>query len=231
MSFKPGYKARILNGDFSLSAKLTDISLPVTIEMLESTTFADNGVKRFLAGLDHSTFSCEGFIDAETNTDAAAWTTAQPFTYAQEGLSIGSPVFLVNALKASFEPGTQVGGIASFSLSGETDGPTSFGVSLHDLGAETSDGSATSVDGGAQTTNGGVAHLHVSAFSGLSQAIVTVEDSANNSTWATIGTFATVSGTTSERLAITGTIRRYTRATVDVTGTGSVTYATALARH
>ena len=231
MVFQPGFRARILNGDFSLSAKLTDISLPVSVEMLDSTTFADNGAKRSIPGLDHSTFSCDGFVDAETNTDVAAWVDAQPFTYAREGLALGSPTILVNGLKSSYEPGTQVGGISSFSLSGETDGPASFGVSLHDLTAETATLNGTGVDGGAASTNGGVAHLHVTAYSGLTSATVVVADSADNVSFATIGSFTAATAATSQRLAITGTIRRYTRYTLTAVGTGSVTFACALARH
>lgn len=232
MAAKPGFKARIYNGDFSLAAKLSEVSTNLQIDMHEVTTFADDGDKRFIPGQDTSQLSCEGFVDAAVNTDSAAWTAAQPFSYCPQGSVIGSVAVLVNALKSSYEVGTQVAGVASFSIAGQTDGATSLGgVSLHDEGAETGDGSASSVDNAAQTTAGGVAHLHVTAYSGLTNAIVTVEDSANNSDWSVIGTFATVTAATSERLAIAGTIRRYTRCTVDVTGTGSVTYACFLARN
>lgn len=232
MTFKPGYRARILNGDFSLSAKLSQASGALDVEMLDVTTFADDGVKRFIPGLDGSTFSVEGFVDAAAATDNAAWTSTQPITYGTDGLAAGASVLMVNALRSSYEIGTQVGGVASFTFEGTTDGPTDFGASLHDLTAETADTNGTSVDGAAATTNGGVAHLHVTDFSGLTGAVVTIEDSATGSSgWATIGTFANATGATSERIAISGTVRRYTRAVVDVTGTGSVTFAVALARH
>lgn len=233
MTAKPGYKARIYNGDFSLAAKLSQVSANLQVEMPEVTTFADNGVKRFIPGLDTSDLACEGFVDAAVNTDTTAWTSAQPFTYCPQGSEVGAVAVMVNALKSSYEVGTQVAGVASFSIAGQTDGATSLGgVSLHDEAAETGDGSAAAVDGTAASAAGGVAHLHVTAFSGLTNAIIIIEDSATGSSgWATIGTFATVAGTTSERLTIAGTIRRYTRCTIDVTGSGSVTYACALARN
>jgi hypothetical protein len=60
---------------------------------------------------------------------------------------------------------------------------------------------------------------------------VTIEDSADGSTnWTTIGTFATVTGLTSERLVIAGTVRRYLRVVDNVTGTGTNTRSVALAR-
>ena len=57
-----------------------------------------------------------------------------------------------------------------------------------------------------------------------------VEDSADSSSWATIGTFTTLAATGSERLAIAGTVRRYTRVRWDVTGTGSITAQVSIAR-
>ena len=232
MAFQPGYKARVLNGDFSLSAKLSDASAALATEMLDVTVLTDAGVKRFIPGLDSSTVSLSGFTDAAVNTDTVAWTAAQPLTYGQTGLTLGSPVILANMLNSSYEVSTSLGGVASFTLSGTTDGPASPGVSLADLAAVTVDTNGTGVDlTTVSTTNGGVAHLHVTAFSGFTGAVVIVEDSANNSTWATIGTFATATTVTSERLPIAGTVRRYVRCSIDVTGSGSVTYSVAFARH
>lgn len=230
MAATPGYKTRIYNGDFDLSAKLADVSPTVEVAMLDVTTFSETA-HRFIAGQDSATFSCQGFVDAASDADTAAWTDVQPFTFCPTGSTIGYPAVLINALRSSYEIGSEVAGVNSFTINGQSDAQIGYGVSLHDLTAETSDGSATSVDNAAATTAGGFAHLHVTAFSGLTDAIVTVEDSANNSVWATIGTFATVTAATSERIAISGTIRRYTRATVDVTGTGSVTYACFLSRN
>lgn len=230
MTFKPTFKTRILNGDFSLSAKLANMSLPTVVDMLDPTTFADQA-RRVQPGLDTSTLACDGFIDADTATDSAAWTSAQPFTYGHEGIALGDPVTLVNALKSSYELGSPVAGLSSFSLAGQTDGRTDFGRSLHDLTAETATGQGTGYDQTVvSTTSGGIGHLHVTAFSGLTSVAVLIEDSANNSTWATIGTFTQVTATGSQRLEITGTVRRYVRASWTIVGTGSCTFAVAFAR-
>lgn len=83
--------------------------------------------------------------------------------------------------------------------------------SLHPMGAETAAGNGTALDGTAATTNGGAVHVHATAFTGTSITL-TVEDSADNSTFATIGTFTAITaGGTSERIEIAGTIRRYVR--------------------
>lgn len=225
-----GYKTRVLLGDFSLSPKLTEIALPHTVEMLDVTTFGDDGVKRFIPGLASSTASMSGFLDAAVLTDVNSWSSLDLLTFAPFGLTVGSQVNLVNTYRTNFETGAQVAGVAAFDVAAQVDGFTDFGVSLTNLTAYTSNTNGTSHDGGAATTNGGVAHLHVTAYSGLTNAVVTIQDSADNSTFATIGTFTTATGVTAQRLEIAGTIRRYTRAVVTVTGTGSVTLQASIAR-
>jgi hypothetical protein len=229
---KPGFRARVLNGDFSLSAKVHDANNAFVVEMLDVTTFADDGVKRFIAGLNTSTFSVEGYVDADVYTDSAAWTANQPFTYGPQGLALASPVTMVDGYRSSFEIGAPVAGVVGFSMAGQTDGPTNFGYSLHDLTAETATANGTGYDQTVvSTTAGGIGHLHVTAFSGLTNIIVTIQDSADNISFATIGTFTTVTGVTSQRLTIAGTVRRYVRASWTVTGTGSCTFSAAFARN
>lgn len=234
MTFIPGKKGRIILGDFSFSAYVTDVTPAFNVDMLDVTTMADDA-KRFIPGQNTSTMGLKGFLDPDGTSDAQYdqindWTGAEAVTYGPNGLSIGSELLMRSALQSNVTHTSNLSSPVSFSLEMQSTGQTDRGVSLHDLTAETADGSATSVDGGAQSTTGAVAHLHVTAFSGLSAAAIIVEDSANNSTFATIGTFTTVAGLTQERLEIAGTVRRYVRATIDVTGTGSITYQVGLAR-
>lgn len=99
---------------------------------------------------------------------------------------------------------------------------------LHTLSAA-SVGNGTSVDDTAQTTDGGVGHLHVTAFTGTN-ITVTIEDSANDSTWATLQAFTTATGVGSERIEPAGTVERYLR--VVVAGTFSAaTIAVTFARN
>lgn len=235
MAFTPGFRGRLLVGDFNLAAYTKSWSAPWTCAMLDTSVLTDDGAKTFIPGQDTGTLSVSGLYDAAVTTDISAWKTsgvAQAVSVAPSGFARGSELILANALDTEFTPSAAVDGLVQFTLNCQTDGMSDLnGVSLHDLTAVTADESGTGVDGGAASSNGAVAHLHVTAFSGFSGAVVTVEDSSNNSTWATIGTFSTVSGVTGERITIAGTVRRYTRYSVDVTGTGSITFAVALARH
>lgn len=231
MSFVPSTKSRLLLGDFHLAAYTTDISLTSTTDMLDSTVLTDTA-KQFMPGQDTSTLTLSGHHDVAQFTDAASFKTAEtPFTYAPSGLAVSSEVALVSLIDAGMETSAPVAGMVDWSLSGQTNGRTDFGKSLSDLAAVTADTNGTAVDGTAASTSGAVAHLHVTAFSGFSGVVVTVQDSADGSTgWATIGTFTTVTAVTGERIEIAGTVRRYTRVVYDVTGSGSITAQTSIAR-
>jgi hypothetical protein len=232
MAFVSAQSTRLLVGDFNLAAYTTQAGSTFTQEVHDTTTLVDTA-KQFILGQETSTFTVAGLYDAAQHTDEASFkasSTPTPISYAPRGFALGREVWLVNSLLTEFATESSVSSAVAFQLNCQTDGGTDIGVSLVDHAAITSDTNGTGVDGSASSANGGVAHLHVTAFSGFSSAVVTVADSANNSTFATIGTFTTVSGVTAERISIAGTIRQYTRYVVDVTGSGSITMQVGLAR-
>jgi hypothetical protein len=118
---------------------------------------------------------------------------------------------------------------AKYGVSGQVED----GVLLAALAAITITTTGTGVDNGAASTNGAGVYLGVSAYSGLTSVTVKVQHSTDNSSWSDVsgGAFTAVTaGPTALRLAVTGTINRYTRSVATVVGTGSVTLAVALAR-
>lgn len=235
MSFLSAQRWRILLGDFNLSCFVTDASPTFDAAMLDVTTLCDTA-RAYIPGQTTSTLSVTGYLDPAGTADGQYdqindYVEAEAITYGPSGLSVGSEVIMVSGLQSKAETGATTSTPVSFSLDAQTTGQTDRGVMLHDLTAETADANGSAVDGGAASSNGAAAHLHVTAYSGFTGAVVTVEDSANGSSgWAVIGTFTTATGLTSERIAIAGTVRRYTRVSVDVTGTGSATFAAAIAR-
>jgi hypothetical protein len=238
MPFLSGQKARVLVGDFSFSPVTAQVSADWPTDMLDHTTIADSA-KVFIPGQDTSTSSLSGWLDVSGAADAhldqlndlKAATAPEPYTFAPNGFALGETVWMAGALAAGFSTGSQVADRVTYSLNLQTSGTTELGISLHDLVAVTADGDGASYDGTvASSASGAVAHLHVTAFSGFSAASIVVADSANDSTFATIGTFASVAGITQERLVIAGTVRRYLRYSIDVTGSGSITFAVTFAR-
>lgn len=115
-------------------------------------------------------------------------------------------------------------------LEGTPNDGVDMGVTLHVHGAETADGNSTNVDNGASSAGGAVAVVHVTAFTGFTQAVLKVQESPDNSAWSDLITFTTVTGTTWQRSAVTGTVDQHLRAFWDVTGTGSITFAMVCAR-
>lgn len=240
MAYTAAQKTRLLVGDLALSAYATQVKEGAAVAMLDATTFhdtsfADITAKVFVPGISESNLTVSGFYDVTEHSDLSPWigsATDRAVTYGPNGLTLGDELWMYKAVLSSLELGASTNGLNTFDLAAQADGPVSFGASLHDLvTAETADGSGSAYDGGASSSTGGIAHLHVVGFSGLTNVIVTVEDSATGSSgWATIGTFTTATGLTSERITIAGTVRRYLRATWDVTGTGSTSFAVGFAR-
>lgn len=230
------YKGRVLLGDFSFSAYITDATPTFAVDMLDVTTMVDTS-KKYIPGQNTSTFGLKGFLDPDGTANLQydqinTWTGAEPVSYGPNGLAFGSELWMHHGLQSKSETGATNSSPVSFSVDSQGTGITNQnGVSLHDLTAETATSNSAAYNGGAASTTGARAHLHVTAFSGLTNNIVTIQDSADGTTgWTTIGTFATVTGLTSERLTISGTVRQYVRALWTITGTGTNTFAVGFAR-
>jgi hypothetical protein len=231
MSFVPANRSRVLAGSFSYSCYSRGFSLSSSVDMLEVSTLCDDA-KAFITGQDTSTASFDLIFDTAQASQAASWSTAAnlPVTYLPGGTTVGDAAFLMDSIRTEYSISSAVASTVDATLSTQTTGDTGYGVCLAPLTAITTDTNGSGVDNGASSANGAVAHLHVTAYSGLTSNAIRIEHSTNNSTWTTLASFTSVTGTTSQRLAITGTVNRYVRLVDDVTGTGSCTRLVAFAR-
>jgi hypothetical protein len=242
MVFLAAEASRIFAGPLNLSVYANQMAAEDMADMLEVTGFAnsdntDAKAKAFIVGQSSGTISVSGHLDTDTTANGhydvlQDWKgTGQAVTYALSGGAALAPAYLVYGNEASFETGSTHDGTVTYNLDVQNTGPSAYGIMLENLTAVTADGNGTARDYTASSSNGAVAHLHVTAFSGLTNNIVTIQDSADGSTdWQTIVTFATYTAVTSERVQITGTVRRHLRVVDNVTGTGSTTRAVAIAR-
>jgi hypothetical protein len=83
----------------------------------------------------------------------------------------------------------------------------------------------------ASTINGGAAYLAVSDYSGFTNVVVKVRSSADDTTYADLITFSTVTAAPfAERQTVAGTVDRYLCVTGTVTGSGSITPFVGFAR-
>lgn len=167
----------------------------------------------------------EKTFETAANAEGGLLVTVFPETPA-----VGSFAFIAGGNVSARDVPSAVKDAVKLTIEGTPDDGVDWGRTLHALGAETADGQSASVDNAASSANGAVASLHVTAYSGLTSASLVVQHSTDDSVWADLITFTSVTATTFERKTVTGTINRYTRAFFDVTGSGSITFAMALAR-
>lgn len=237
MAFRSAQSARILASAYSISAVAAKAQVDYKIDPLDVTVIGSSA-KAFIAGRESSMLSINGYLDTDAtalalNDQLTTWkANSKPVTWAPEGTTAGNVVELMNAIEVGYTTSAKDSGVVGFTLSGQTDGFSDFGIALTDLTAVTTNGSTTGIDNAAATSNGGVAHIHVTAFSGLTSDAIIIEHSTNNSTWATLVTFTTVTALTSERIVVAAgtTVNRYLRVTDTVVGSGSTTRQVSFAR-
>lgn len=234
MATKHGKSGTILVGSFDLSQYFRRWTVTQQNALVEQTGFTDSA-RNFIDGLRSGSLSISGMWDpaagaSDVRLDAELRSTSNSVvTVSSDDSTAGNACFLFGGkvpsvnIENSFEDLISV----KAEWQSDTDYPLG-GVWIHKLQTETTLTAGPSVDGGAASTNGGRANLHVTAFSGTS-AGVDVEDSADNFTFASLLSFTSVTGVTSESKAITGTIRRYTRHATSGTFT-SITFAESIGR-
>ncbi len=240
MGFSVGKSAVILSDQFDITAFFNSLNCNHEVGSGETTVFGNND-RNFLATLKGGNLSAEGFGDFSSNAidqilNAALGVAAgQIITVGFAGLTVGNRVRVCKAKETRYSLSQRVDGVVTTGMDVMADGGLLPGVSLHALAAETASSNSASVDNLVATTGGGVTNLHLTAVTavGGDSLTVTIEDSADNSIWATIATFTVLTtAVTSEQLAIAGTIRRYVRSkwVKGGVGTPSYTFAVSLAR-
>jgi hypothetical protein len=235
MAFKHGSKAAVYYGGVDVSAYLTSAALAIAVETADVTTFGSTW-RSNLPGLAQGTYDFEGKYDpADTSvqTDIAAQTQGV-LTVCPAGSAVGDLCRLVPALSTAYGQSSVIDDAVAFSWGVTGAAALAFGKIIHNS-EDTNTTTGTGIDGTASTSTGWTAHLHVTLVDGGSW-VVTIQDSADNSSFATIATFAAKTAVGSERLtsaAATTTVRRYVRVVATRTGGSAgqgITYALGFAR-
>lgn len=242
MTFRSGADARLFLHSLALHSYTRDASSSSSTGMLPTSTLGTKA-KTFIPDL-LPTWSCQfgGPLDVDATAGGqfatlaamkaaltAGTATAYPFTFLPLGTD--GALWLGDSIKTSLDVVTGLGETVNWASGAQGTGVLDQnGKILENNTAVTTDTNGTSLDNGAATSNGAAFHLHVTAFSGLTDDVITIEDSADDSNWATIVTFTTVAGLTSERKTLTGAVRRYVRVVDNVTGTGSISRFVAISR-
>lgn len=237
MPFASAQVSRLYVGLLQFSGYTRSYNLSDQTEMLDVTVLTSTA-KEFIPGVEMATLTVDMLLDNAATASSqfgilyTAKSTPQVVTLAPSGTARGAETWQVQSNELNFNTSAAVADVVGVTAAFQSDGLVDAGVVLDPETAITIDTNGTSVDNTAATSNGGVAHLHVTAYSGLTSNSIIIEHSTNNSTWTTLATFTSVTGTGSERLVVAAgtTVNRYLRIRDDVTGTGSCTRFVSFAR-
>lgn len=223
MAFTHGSKAKVFLNGYDLTGYTTNVAQSGSADTADVSVLG-NTAKAYVLGLQDGTMSLSGVLDGAAGQGdeilsgaIAAQAAADNALYLPQGNVLGLPAYGMDSWQTAYEVTADVGDAAKWSASLQSNVGTERLLVHHIFQAEGAGGNSTGVDyGSVSTTNGGVAYLHATAGASL---IVKVQDSADNSTFADIGTFTTLNARGFQRLAIAGTVRRYTRCLWTGTGT------------
>jgi hypothetical protein len=245
MTFRSGADARLFLHSLGLHAYTRDASSSSSTGMLPTSVLGTKAKSFIPDGLPTWSAQFGGPLDVDATAGGqyatlaamkaalvAGTATSYPFTFMPLGTDGG--LWLGDAIKTSLDVVSGLGETVNWVSTAQGTGVLDQnGRVLENDTAVTTDTDGTTLDNGAATTNGAVAHLHVTAFSGLTSDDIIIEASttgAFSGEETTLFTFTQVTGLTSQSLTVTGTVPRYLRVADDVTGTGSITRFVAVSR-
>ena len=240
MTFVHGSSTIVLANEKAVSSEVSGWTATHARAVSEVTTVgqtAGSAGARFIPGLMSGTIAVRGPQDNDETagltkeiTDAIGVDNVLLLTCLPDGTAIGKPAFFAVGDPTDWNIDAAVADAVGYTLSAQADESVEMGYVIHALGAETADGNGTAVDRGASpitpTTHGAVVAMHVTAYSGLTSAAIKVQHSTDNSVWADLVAFTSVTAIGWERKSVADgtTVNRYLRVVTDVTGTGSVTF-------
>lgn len=228
-----------------ISFALSNISCQGERSLGTTTSVLDLGY-RGIPGLMEGALNLQGSFDDVPGVGVGAHDVIQSTigvdngalaTGCPSGFAIGNPAFICNGDPSSYSVESAISDAVKFRFEATGNDGIDWGVVLHAndaVGLGTVND--TSVDNTAAlspTLNGGVAALHVSAVSGTGSptATVKIQHSTDNITFPDLITFTAATAKTFEYKTVTGTVNRYIRASVTVTGTTpSFTFLVSFAR-
>jgi hypothetical protein len=243
-----GKATRILLDQYALTGYLNKGKVSRKVALPNVPVFGNLDQVYDVIGLGSGSGSIDGYFDGTTggldtilrtafDTDPA--TTPLPIlSLAPNGFAIGNMVEMLQVAQGNYDVDTGEEKTVDVNASFDADDQVDLGVSLHDLVLE--NGAApvnfAGVDETAVNTNNGwVAHLHVTAATGLTTITFKLQDSADNSTFADItgGTFTAVTtAPNKQRLAgaVNATVRRYVRCIISAATYTNCTFQISFAR-
>ena len=239
MAFRHGKNTAVFYNGADLSPYFNEASVSQDVEVAETTTFGDSA-KQYITGLRDGTMSAAGMFDGSqgaidaTLSSVIGATAADVVTFAPDGPVAGRRSYSAAARQTSYEVSSPVSDVVTANLEVQATDGVDTGVLLAAKATITTSGEGSSVDEGASSSDGAVAYLHVTSNTMDGATAFKVQDSADNVTFVDLITFTNLSAsaTGGQKVAVTGAVDRYVRASHDPgASSGSVTYTLAFARN
>jgi hypothetical protein len=235
-TFRHGKGTVVLADEFDVTTYLSSVSTSNSIEVPETTTFGSSD-RSYITGHTDGSISFEGLFDGTADAVdeifEAALGDGPIMTVSGDGSALSRRAVLLDTKSTAYEVSSPLTEVVSVSGEAVANGGLDYGVWLVCQTAVSTTLTGTANDNSAASSNGGVAHLHVTANTRDGTTVAKIQGSADNSTFADLVTFATISTSTvtSERTEVSGSVARYLRAVVTPAGsTGSLTVSIAFAR-
>ena len=232
MSFFHGKSSRVyLNGN-PMSSYMDNVGVNMSADTVETTTFIDTA-KKYIMGLDNTVLTAEGF---------GAGSTGEIDQYLQDAIStsgndiwqwypsetVGMGGYGISGNNTQYDIKSSISGAVRIAATCQSNFGKESITCIRPLAVATASSSGASLNNTGKSTNGGAGYLYVSATN-TSDAAIVIDHSSDGSSWETVATFAAAQiGASAQRVAITGEVRQYVKASCTLTT--SCTFGVALNR-
>ena len=241
--FGPASGICLVDGYNVLSNKITSLSEKATSEMTDTTGLGDSFYETSPIGRTTLEVVQEGaFFDTTANYSHAAFSGSLPSSPQSSarvmcvgfaGQTTGYPfVGFEGTYSNEYEVVAELGNLQKANVTYTMTGKRSAGVILQPLATKTADWNtqSSSVDNSASTSGGGEGFMQVTAATGFSAFVGTIQHSADDTTFAALINFTDLTSVGAERKTVSGTVNRYLAFAGNVTGSGSITVFAGFAR-
>ena len=238
-------EAYLLVDGYDVGSETLDLGIARSAMTEEDTGLGDADETHAIVGVNAGTLTQRAFYD-----DAAGKTEDELIPAARlgalrvvsalvSGNAAGRDMALLNARQANVARIPGRGELTKIEATFLPSGPIDEGKIIQALAAQTGAGASSdgSLDNAASSAAGGIGVLQVTALTlgSYTSIDIKIQDSPNDSTWGDLVTFTATTAAPSAEIpvAVAGTVDRYLRAFITLTGSGSgqsITMLVAFAR-
>jgi len=238
-------EAFLLVDGYDVGSETLEFSINKRALTEEDTGLGDTDETHAVVGVDGGDLTQRAFYDDTANKTedelipAARLGALRVVAALESGNTARRDMSLLSARQANVATLPGRGELTKVEAAFLPSGPIDEGKIIQALAAQTGAGASSdgSLDNAGSSSNGGIGILQVTALTlgGYTSIDIKIQDSANDSTWADLVAFTATATAPSAEIsaAVTGTVDRYLRAFITLTGSGSsqsITMLVAFAR-